>query len=184
MKKEIINRSSCMAKANIFTMLCILFCFGCLVACSGSTAPKDIANKLASKAELTDEDYGVMIDYCGEYAEDYQSYQDILDDPESSEADKNSATNNLANLTSRNPYYSVFSAALYGVELRDLSKENQEKVKKYDKFTMFPLPGGAGLQLEDPNVEGMIEDMPDSTNAADSDVIATGDGEAVDVTVK
>jgi len=30
----------------------------------------------------------------------------------------------------------------------------------------------------------MIEDMPDSTNAADSDVIATGDGEAVDVTVK
>ena len=169
-------------KANIFTALCVLACFCLLVACgSVNPTPEQVAQKIADKQPLTDADYSTMIKYCGDYAEKAQTYYDIINGQNVTPTETQQATSDLASLYAENKYLDAFSAALYAVDESQLGKENVEKVKKYSSLQAFPLPGGAGKALENPAVVGMIEDMPDTDT---SPVIATGDGEAVDIQVK
>ncbi|MCM1369648.1 MAG: hypothetical protein NC204_04675 [Candidatus Amulumruptor caecigallinarius] len=152
------------------------------VSSCSKTSPRDVAAKIDAKESLSQNDYGVIIDYCGEYAEKAQNYFNIISgQPNDSTRVAVEASQNLATLYQEYNYLDLFRNTLYSISDSDLDKSNIDKVNKYSKLEAFPLPGGAGVALENPDVVGMIEDTPNSDTSA---VIATGDGEAVDVKVK
>lgn len=138
---------------------------------------EEVANRINTNQSLTEADYTQMVDYCGKYAVEAQQYYDIINaQPNDSTAEAVKATNQLADLYGNYAYLDLFRNKLENTDMSQLGAENEKKVNEYAKYQGFPLPGGEGASLEDPNVVGMIEDMPDSSN---SPVIATGDGEAV-----
>lgn len=157
-----------------------------VVSC-GTKIPtdKEVAAKIDAKEQLTEADYTTMIDYCGKYAEQAQQYYNIINaQPNDSTAEYIKASDDLANLYGSYVYLDAFRQQIAQTDMTTLGKDNENKVNEYAKYQGFPLPGGAGADLQDPNVVGMIEQMP-STAATDSTgILSTGDGEAVDVKVK
>lgn len=163
-----------------------------VVAIAGMTAmsscgnknvtPEDVANKIEAKEALSDADYSTMIDYCGDYAKEAQPYFDIINAaPNDSTRRAEEAASNLADLYAKYKYLDTFRTQLDNTDITALDKSNQDKINKLSEYSSFPLPAGAGAALENPDVVGDIVDMPESDTSA---VIATGDGEAVDVPVK
>ena len=172
---------NCHLKACLFTALCVMFCFAFLMACSTHTpSPEAVAAQVDAKEALSDADYTTMIDYRGKYAENAQKYFDIINSPKASQEEQQKAYSDMATMYADYKYLDTFRAAIYAVDENQLSKSNREKLNKYSSLEAFPLAGGAGEALENPNVVGMIEEMPQDS----SEVIATGDGEAVDIQVK
>ncbi len=165
-------------KTIFMALLCVAF-----VSCSNSApTPAEVAAKLDSHAPLTDSDYTVMIDYCGEYARSAQQYFDIINrQPADSTAEYNRAAQDLANLKAASPYLDMFRTAIYAVSESQIGEKNAKKIEEYQKYEAFPLPAGAGPDLTLPDEVGLIEDMPDTDTAG---VIATGDGIAIDEDVK
>lgn len=167
---------------NIFAALCAAILIALLSACSSDPTPESVAKKIGAGEKLSEKDYSSMIDYCGKYAEKAQPLFDVIN--QQSDADTAAATADatakLADLYQEYSYLDVFRGALYAADESALGAENVKKLQKYSKFEAFPLPGGAGRDLEDPSVVGQIEEMPLDS----SQVIATGDGEAVDIPVK
>lgn len=174
MKKRLIRILSAFACSAFFLTL---------AACgSGVPSPESVANRLNGGESLSDKDYTAMIDYCGKYAKEAQTYYDIINgQPNDSTATAIDAGNDLAALYGSYPYLDLFRTTLSTTELSSLSQANQKKVEKYAQYQDFPLPQGAGQELQDPQVAGMIEETPDSDT---SGIIATGDGEAIDIKVK
>lgn len=145
-------------------------------------SPEAVAAKLDTGEALSQTDYTAMIDYCGEYARNAQKYYDIINaQPNDSTAESIKATDDLASLYGKYKYLDMFRNSLAQTDLSALGADNEKKVNDYAKYQGFPLPVGEGADLQDPNVVGMIEETPDTDSSA---VIATGDGEAVDVDVK
>lgn len=158
-----------------------------IVAACGSKLPTDseVAQKIESNATLSEADYTTMIDYCGKYAEEAQKYFDIINaQPNDSTAEYLDASNALASLYGNYAYLDQFRQKLAQSEMSQLGKDNENKVNEYAKYQAFPLPGGEAANLQDPNVVGVIEDMPSTANTDSTGVLATGDGEAVDSQVK
>lgn len=168
----------------LINLSAVVLLFVCLIAACSSKTPdvKEIAQKIDNKEALTESDYSAMIDYCGEYAKKAQGYFDIINQqPNDSTAEAIKATSDMAALYAKYPYLDMFRTALAASDINQLGKANEKKVNEYAQFEAFPLPGGEGAAMENPNVVGMIEDMPSSDSAG---VIANGDGEAVDINVK
>lgn len=158
--------------------------FVVILASCGSKTPsvEDVARKIDAQQTLSQADYTTMIDYCGKYAEEAQKYFDQINaQPNDSTSAAIEATNNLADLYARYSYLDQFTTALYATNDSQLSAENVKKLNEYAAYEAFPLPGGEGKALENPDVVGMIEQTP---SADSTGVIATGAGEAVDVNVK
>lgn len=149
-------------------------------ACSkNEPTAAEVAAKIDAHQALSESDYSVMIDYCGDYAKNAQHYFDLINEqPSDSTQEYMRAANELAALRAANPYLDMFQTAIYAANDDQLGKENVEKVNKFSKYIAFPLPEGSGPNLTQPNVEGEIMDMPDSDTAG---VIAAPDGEAVSV---
>lgn len=167
-------------------LLLSLLVSAAVVSC-GSKLPtdKEVAAKIDAKEQLTTGDYTTMIDYCGRYAEQAQKYYDIINaQPNDSTAEYTDAANQLAGLYGQYVYLDAFRQQLAQTDMSALGKDNENKVNEYAKYQGFPLPGGAGADLQDPNVVGMIEDMPSTATTDSTGVLSTGDGEAVNVTVK
>lgn len=158
-----------------------------VMAACGQKIPsaEEVAGKIDNNATLTEADYTSMIDYCGDYAKDAQKYYDIINaEPTDSTAEAIRATDDLASLYEKYNYLEKFRDVLENTNLTSLGVDNEKKVAEFAKYQGFPLPVGAGADLRDPKVVGMIEDMPDTTATDSTGVIATGDGEAVDINVK
>lgn len=155
-----------------------------MVSCGSNTpTAENVAKKLDSKETLTQNDYAVMLDYCGDYAKKAQKYFDIINpQPNDSTAEYQRAADDLAKLSEKYPYLDMFRGVVYNVPLTDFDEANQKKVEEYSKYQAFPLPDGAGVNMTNPTIVGDIEDMPFS-NGTDTTVIATGDGVAVDTNV-
>ena len=160
----------------------LLFIFA-MVACGSKVPdPASVAGKINAGQSLTEADYASMIDYCGKYAEEAQKYFDLINaQPNDSTAEAVKATDDLAGLYARYTYLDQFRNALAQADMSELGAENEKKVNEFAKYQAFPLPVGEGADLKDPNVVGMIEEMPDTDTAG---VISDGDGEAVDINVK
>lgn len=163
------------------TLKCI--CMGLLglvmSACSsGNLTPAEVAAKIDSHQPLTEEDYTVMIDYCGDYAKSAQKYYDVISaQPNDSTAEYNDAANDLATLTAASPYLDIFRTAIYAANDDQIGAENVKKVNEYEKYQAFPLPDGSGPSLNIPGEVGVIEDMPSSDAGG---VLADPDGIVVD----
>ena len=173
-------------KTRLFKGLMALVLVCLMAACGAKTpTPEAVAAKIAANETLTEADYTTMIDYCGKYAEKAQKYYDIINaQPNDSTAEYNRAASDLPDLYGSDKYLDTFRNCLAQTDLSKLGKENEKKVNDFAKYQGFPLPQGEGADLRDPNVVGMIEDMPDTTVTETTGVISTGDGEAVDVNVK
>lgn len=154
------------------------------MAACGQKVPsaEEVANRINSNEEVTEADFTSMIEYCGKYAKDAQKYYDIINaQPTDSTAEAIKATSELADLYADYPYLELFRGKLAQTEMSALGAANEKKVNEYAQYQAFPLPIGEGADLEDPNVVGMIEQMPASDT---SGVISQGAGEAVDEGVK
>lgn len=163
------------------TLKCI--CMGLLgllmSACSnGNLTPAEVAAKIDSHEPLTESDYSVMIDYCGDYAKNAQKYYDVINaQPNDSTAEYSDAANDLASLRAASPYIDMFRTAIYAANDDQIGAENVKKVNEYQKYEAFPLPDGSGESLNIPDEVGVIEDMP---NTDTTGVIADPDGIVVD----
>lgn len=152
------------------------------VACQQKLpAPEEVNAKIQDKEALTQADYTTMIDYCGEYAKKAQQYQNIINaEPNDSTPSSIDAQSALSTLYGEYPYLDQFSQVIYSSTNDEIGADNVKKVNEYAKYSAFPLPQGSGANLNQPGVVGDIEDMPQDSG----EVIATGDGEAVDIPVK
>ena len=148
-------------------------------ACSnGNLTPAEVAAKIDSHEPLTESDYSVMIDYCGDYAKSAQRYYDVINAaPSDSSAEYSDAASDLASLRASSPYIDMFRTAIYAASDDQIGARNVKKVNEYEKYEAFPLPDGSGKSLNIPGEVGVIEDMPDTDT---SGVIADPDGIVVD----
>lgn len=160
----------------------VVLCIAAAACTKTQPTPAEVAAKIDSHETLSETDYAVMIDYCGEYARTAQQYFDIINaQPTDSTAEYNRAAEDLATLKANSPYLDMFRTAIYAASDQQIGEKNVEKVQHYQKYEAFPLPEGSGPDLTLPGEVGLIEDMPDTDTAG---VIATGDGIAVDQKVK
>lgn len=144
--------------------------------------PEEVAQKLEANQTLDEADYGVMIDYCGAYAEKAQPLFDAINaQPDASSPEAIKAAGDMDNLYNEYPYLETFRNAIYNTEESALGADNVKRLRDYEKYEAFPLPDGAGPALQQPGVEGQIEQMPDTDT---SGVISEGVGEEVAVEVK
>lgn len=157
-----------------------------MTACGAKApTPESVAAKIAANETLDEADYTTMIDYCGRYAAKAQNYYDIINaQPNDSTAEYTRAASELAALYGSDRYLDTFRTCLASTELSKLGSDNEKKVNEYARYQGFPLPQGEGADLRDPNVVGMIEQMPDSAAVGADGVISSGDGEAVDIKMK
>lgn len=149
-------------------------------ACSGAdVTPAEVAAKIDDHQPLTEADYSVMIDYCGDYAKNAQQYYDVINSSENSDTsvEYQDAVQKLVSLKTASPYFDMFSTAIYSASDSQIGEKNVEKVKEYTKYEAFPLPNGSGPSLNIKGDEGVIMDMP---SADTSGVIADPDGIAVE----
>lgn len=151
-----------------------------MAACGSPKIPsaEDVAAKIDKGEALTQTDYTAMIDYVGEYASKAQEYFNTINaQPNDSTADYIKAANEMAELYQKYSYLDMFRTCLRNADMSQFDTANQELINKYANDESFPLPAGEGVALENPKVQGMIQDMP---NTDSTPVISTGDGEAVD----
>lgn len=180
MKNERLHISSILSGAGK-TLCMALFCIMFAMCGTKNVSPEDVARKIDANEVLTQDDYKTIITYCGEYAKTAQQYFDIIDaQANDSTAEAVKATSDLAAVYEKYKYIDMFRSALFNADESVLGEANVKEVSKYANFEAFPLPGGAGEKLENPNVVGQIEQMP----ADSSEVISQGDGEAVNIQVK
>lgn len=146
-------------------------------ACSKSApTAAEVAAKIEAHQLLTESDYGVMIDYCGDYAKNAQHYFDLINEQPTDSTDAYiRAESELAALRAANPYLDMFQTAIYAADDSQIGEKNAEKVNEFEKYQAFPLPEGYGPALQAPGVAGEIVDMPAESSA----VIANPAGEAV-----
>lgn len=165
-------------KTLFIALVCVAF-----AACTNSnTTPAEVAAKIDSHETLSEGDYSVMIDYCGEYARSAQQYFDIINEqPTDSTAEYSRAAQALATLKANSPYLDMFRTAIYAASDKQIGEKNIKKVQEYQKYEAFPLPEGSGPDLAIPDEVGVIEDMPDTDTTG---VISTGDGIVVDESMK
>lgn len=145
-------------------------------------SPEEVARKIDANEQLSQADYASMLDYCADYARRAQDYMDILNrQANDSTPEAVRATNSMATLFGEYPYLDMFRGVINNIPESALDKDNLKKVRENARYMAFPLPVGAGVNMPASNVVGDIVDMPDTDTGV---VIATGDGEVVDVNVK
>lgn len=176
-----------MKTRRIFTTLVAMLAFVASVALFSACSEKlpsaeEVAKRIDAKETLSTADYTAMINYCGEYAKKAQPLFDIINaQPDASTPEAVKAAGEMADLYANYRYLDMFRSVLENTDESALGAKNVEKVNELSQFQAFPLPEGAGPDLNQPGVVGQIEQMPDSDT---SGVISTGVGEVVNLEVK
>lgn len=159
---------------KLFAFIGLIFV---MASCGGNDEASKVESKIKAGESLDQSDYTVMIDYCGRYAEEAQKLQDKINllSPTSEEAGK--LTNEIASLSDKFPYASVFFDKITSSSKGELGASNVAKINELAPLTWFSSPAWADVASDsDSNVVGSIVEMP----VADTDgVIAAGAGEAV-----
>lgn len=146
-----------------------------LGSCSSNNADK-VYEKIGKSEPLTEQDYGVMIDYVADFAQKAQKIQGEINNYASNSEEGMKAMTKLQDLVSEYKYYDLFSEKIVSCTQDEIGKENVDKINKYSELTWFVVPGWAVFETN-PNVEGFIEETP--TSDSDSEAIATGSGQIV-----
>lgn len=145
----------------------------CVMAAScGSDEAGKVEQKIKDGVQPTQEDYKVMIEYCGKFAEDAQKIQDEINMLPAESQQQGKLDDRMATLSEKYPYVSTFSERISNCTKEEIGEKNVELVNKYAPLMWFSAPSWANIG-SDVNLEGFIEDMPTSDT---SGVISTGDG--------
>ena len=158
-----------MKKIGIMLMVAIFAAIG-LNSCQESEAKKDrdVAFKIDSKEQLTQEDYSRIIEYVGEYAEKAQKYVDMqINDNYNAEAQAG-----MTKLNYEFPLVDKFRTCLGETESSALSEENLKKVAKYAGLIEFTAPLNYTIQT-DPEAAGLEEQAPETDNGVIAGAVDT-----------
>lgn len=133
-----------------------------LWSCQESTEKQEntIVNKIEAGEALTQDDYSVMIDYVGEYAEKAQKYVDM----EINDENLAQAATELNNLNKEYPDLIVYRNYLRLTPSSALSADNLEKVGKYAGYVEFTAPSGYTLETAPSSDAGMEVEAPPVDN--------------------
>lgn len=137
MKKTISGLIGCMLAVLIL---------GCMTACSSKVpSAEEVATKINEGGNLSQSDYTVMIDYCGDYAKEAQKYYDIINaQPNDSTAESVKAADSLASLYAKYKYLDSFRQNLASVDVSALGTENEKKGQRICQIPGIPASGGGG----------------------------------------
>lgn len=167
-------------KRKTITLMKIMatFALAVLMTSCGSKAPtpEEVNAKIEAGERLSQADYTAILEYVGEYANKAEGFYDTINVVNDSTEAYAKAVNELSALYAKYPYLSTFRECLQNADAATFDNKNIELVNKYKNDEGFPLPVGEGASMLNPDVQGMIEDMPNSDSGK---VIATGVGEAV-----
>lgn len=168
---------------NLFNVAMVTMMVMVMASCGTKTpTPEQVAGKIDAKETLSQADYKSILEYCGEYAKKAQPYFDLINtQPNDSTEEYIRASTDMAALYAEYPYLDMFRSVVYNLPAGTLDDANKKLVDEYTRYQAFPLPEGSGVDMTNPDVVGDIVDMPDNDSG---NVIATGDGEAVNVDVK
>lgn len=143
-----------------------------LVSACGSDNASKVEGKIKDGTQLTEADYSVMIDYCGNFAEEAQKIQDQIDNLPAESDEAFSLEEKMAALSNSYPYASTFFDKIANSTKEAVGEKNVEKISKYASLMWFSAPSWA-FAGKDSDVVGFIEDMPSSDSTA---VISESDG--------
>lgn len=133
-----------------------------MTSCSETSLKEDqnIAYKIENKETLTDEDYSVMIDYVGAYAEKAQKYVDM----QINGTDLSEAAAGMQELNHEYPLLNTFRNCIRFTPAADMTPENLEKVQKYAGYIEFSAPAGFTIQTAGPDDAGDQVEAPQEEN--------------------
>ena len=146
------------------------------MSCSNTDDAAGVAARIENGEALTEQDYGVMIDYCGKFAQEAQRIQDDINAEPNMSAKATTDTDRMATLADSFKFLDTFGKALNNADASKVGSANVEKMQKYASYEWFPMPEWMPAEGA-PGVVGDIVEMPG--NDTDS-VIATGAGEVVE----
>lgn len=181
MKRSVLN--SVKALSAVILMLV-------MAACGAKTPDAaQVASKIDAKETLTQADYKAMLEYCAEYASKAQDYYNVInraaaDTTAAARQEGSDAMGNLANLYGQYNYLDMFRTTLESVPFASLDKENRKIALDNASLQGFPLMVGEDGKLLNPEVQGMIEQMPSVAATDSTGVLSNGDGEAAELQVK
>lgn len=149
-----------MKKFGIMCMVALAGAIG-MASCQESSQKEEstIAFKIENHEALTADEYGVMIDYVGEYAEKAQKYIDMQINGENLEE----AAEGINKLNQEFPYINVYRNCIRFTASSALSRENLEKVGKYAGYIEFSAPSGYTMQTNQ-EAAGLEEATPETEN--------------------
>ncbi len=153
-----------------------------MASCGGSTpTAEEVAAKVESKAELSNKDYQVMIDYCGDYAEKAQRYFDIInEEPNDSTQEAIKATDDLASLYANAKYLDLFRNVIFNSDAAQMGSANAEKAAELaKKYEAFPVPAVSTDSLLNPQVVGEVIDMPSVATTDSTGELGQAEAEVV-----
>lgn len=146
-----------------FFLISALLIIGGLASCGSKSSDETLATMIENGDQLSQEDYTVIINYVGEYAEKAQQYAVATGDE---------AAEQLANLKKEYPYLAVYRDCIGATSLKDLSKENLELIGKYAGYVEFTTPAGFTIQTN-PEAAGLEVATPDSANGVIAGAVDT-----------
>lgn len=161
---------------KIVKFFAVMAVFFLMAACGGADKVASVASMIKDGGKLSEEDYTVMIDYCGKYAEEAQKIQDKINALPAEASEAGVLTDELATLTQKEVHLQAFSNVLSNCTKEEIGEKNVELINKYAALTWFDAPAWAEVDSTS-NVVGSIVDMPSSDTTG---VIAGGAGEAVE----
>lgn len=150
-----------------------------LASCGGNA--ESVASKIDAGESLSQADYSIIINYCGDFAKEAQKFQNQIDALPDDSQKAATDESKLAELKTKYPLLEKFTTALLSSNPDAVGADNVKKVNELAKYIWFTAPGWATIQT-DPAVTGFIEQTPAS--GQDSSVVAAGAGDVVEEKVK
>lgn len=146
--------------ATLLIALVAIVGFGTLVSCSGKEEAAKVAEKIQSGETLSPEDYSVVINYLGKFAESAQPIQDQIDNLESTTGPQAEALQKQLNeLKDKNSYLALFNSTLEKASQSEVGADNVALVDKYAGYLWFTAPDWANIQT-DPEAAGIEMESP------------------------
>lgn len=152
-----------------YLMLAVALMF--VTSCSNSHEAEQVAEKIQKSEKLQKGDYTTIIEYLGNYAQEAQKYQDIIDDADPNSEEAATAAKKLTELTENHKYIKMFSEVLANTTAEEVGAENVTLVNNYAPLIWFNSPSWAGFNEAPDGSAGLIMDAPSDSDSA---VIATG----------
>lgn len=138
-------------------IICGLAVFGAIsfTSCNGTGTQKEdneICTKIQNKEALAPDDYTIIINYVGEYAEKAQDYvvNAPLDEEKTAEFDK---------LKAEYPCVDIYRDCIKATPLDAFTPEQMQLIEKYAGYIEFAAPEGFNIQTE-PDAAGLEMQTP------------------------
>ena len=163
--------------ASLLIALVAIVGFSTLASCSGKDDAAKVAEKIQFGDNLTPEEYSVVINYLGKFAETAQPIQDKINNLPATDAAAETYQQQLDALKKENPYLDLFKTTLEKASQSEVGADNVALVDKYAGYEWFTAPDWATIQT-DPEAAGIEMESPAQDTSA---VVAGG---VVDVEVK